>query len=85
MDPRPMNESSLGHRLVNPQPDASCSELDEGEIVGVGLLVAGRDGTEVFDSCEEPLDPVSPPIDSAIERGRRGASWDRLDDGAGDP
>ena len=58
-------------------------EFDEGEIVGVVLLVAGRDGAEVFDPCEEPLDPVAPPVDGAIERWRGGAAWDRLDDGAG--
>ena len=47
------------------------------------LLEAGRDGAEVFELSEEPLDPVPPPVDGAIKRGRRGASWDRLDDGAG--
>lgn len=42
-----------------------------------------RSSAEVFDLCEEPLDPVSPPVDGAVERGRRGASWDGLDDGVG--
>ena len=36
---------ALGHRLINPQPDACGCQFDEGEEVGVVFLVSGGDAT----------------------------------------
>ena len=58
-------------------------KFDEGEVVGVVLLEAGGDGSEVFDLVEEPLDEVPVSIEEWAER------WDvhpvrhRLDVGPG--
>jgi len=42
-----------------PHPDPWGGEFDQGEIVGVVLFEAGRDGPGVFELVEEALDQVA--------------------------
>lgn len=72
---------TLGHRLINAQPDACCGEFDEGEEVGVVFLVPGGDGPVMLEFREEPLDPVAASVGVAVERRRCGSARDRADDG----
>src|ERR1700760_4449455 len=64
-----------------PQPDADSGELDESEVVGVVLLVAGGDGSEMLKLVEEPLDQVAEPIEVLAERRNFAPPWFGLDVG----
>ena len=73
-------EDSLGHRLINAQPDASGGEFDEGEEVGVVFLVSGGDSPVMLESREEALDPVAAAVGVFVHWRRCGSAWDRADD-----
>ena len=59
----------LGHQLISAHPDACGGELDEGEVVGVVLFVAGGDGAEVLELVEEALDEVAVAVEEGAEGG----------------
>ena len=73
----------LGHRLISPQPDACCCELDAGEVVGCVLFVSGRNGAVVLEFAEETLDEVAVPVQEGAERGHVDPIGHRLDVGPG--
>ena len=62
--------TTLGRRLIIPQPDANGRELDHGHVVRRQLVVAGGDTTKVFDLIEEPLDEVARLVESGAEANR---------------
>ncbi len=49
----------LGRGLINVEPQANAGKLDEGEIVGSKLVVAGCYSSALFDLVEEPLDQIA--------------------------
>jgi hypothetical protein len=63
-----------------PEPEARCGELDQGEIALGGLVVAGGDGAELLKPVHQPLHPVAEPVQLAVERGRPLADRVRRDD-----
>jgi len=76
-------------------PESGSCECDGGEEVPCELVIAGGDGSEVFELVEEALDEVALAVDFGIDGAlelavalgrdvRRGAmGGDQLDDGAG--
>ena len=51
------------------QPNSNCCQLDEGEIVGCELVVAGGDPTTLFDFVKEPhpdFDGCLPPAKAEV-------------------
>jgi hypothetical protein len=50
--------SGLGRELINAQPKTDRSKLDEGEVVGCELVIAGGNTPALLDLIEEPLDQV---------------------------
>src|SRR5579875_787833 len=66
-----------------PHPDFGGGEFDEGEVVGVVLLEACGDGSEVFDLIKEPLDEVPVSIEEWAEGGDVHPVRHRLDVGPG--
>ena len=76
-------------------PEADCGESDGGEEVSGELVMAGGDGTAVFELVEEALDEVAlamePAIDGAAgtqvalagDMGPGAAGLDGVDDGPG--
>src|SRR4029077_5084428 len=57
----------LGRGLINAQPQAYGRKLDECEVVGCELVVAGCHTPTVLDLIEEPLDQVSRPVEIRAE------------------
>src|SRR3546814_12466978 len=62
---------------------SSDLEFDEGEVVGVVLFVARRDGAVVLDLAEEALDAVAVAVEEGAEGGSGPALGHRLDVGPG--
>lgn len=72
---------SLGHRLINTEPDACRGEIDDCEEAGVVFLVSGCDGPIVLELRKEPRDTVAPSVGVTVEGRRRRSAWDWADDG----
>jgi hypothetical protein len=53
--------SYLGRGLISAEPKADRSKLDEGEVIGGELVIAGGDTPALLDLIEEPLDHVARP------------------------
>jgi hypothetical protein len=51
----------------NPEPYSDGGEFDEGEVVGVVLLVSRCDGSEMLELAEEAFDQIAEAIEIAIE------------------
>src|SRR5215212_8687590 len=66
-----------------PHPDLESGELDEGEIIGVVLLEASGDGSEVLELVEEALDEVAVAVQEWAEGRNVDAPWHRFDVGPG--
>ena len=49
------------------EPDCSGSEVDSGEEIAGGFVVAGGDGAELFEFAEEVLDQVARLVEVAVE------------------
>ena len=52
-----------------PEPYSDCGEFDEGEVVGVVLFIARRDGSEMLEFVEEAFDQVAEAIEIGAEGG----------------
>src|SRR5215472_7707311 len=63
------------------EPNRSGGEVDGGKEVPGGFVVAGGDGTELFEFAEEILDQMALFVEFAIEFTRRQAVWSGRDDG----
>ena len=74
---------ALDHLLISSHPDTDGGELDEGEVIGGVLLVAGGDGPEVLELVEEALDEIAVAIEEGAEgglclrRGHAASCWPR--------
>ena len=51
--------AELGRGLISAQPKADRGKLDEGEVIGGELVIAGGDAPALLDLVEEPLDQVT--------------------------
>src|SRR6266851_3035326 len=69
--------SSLGRGLINAQPQTYGRKLDEREVVGRQLVVAGCHTPTVLDFVEEPFDQVTGTVEIRAEADRllAIASW----------
>ena len=63
------------------EPDYSGGEVDGGEEISGGLIVAGGDGPELFELAEEILDQMARLVELAIKIARRNAASPGRDDG----
>jgi hypothetical protein len=62
--------SNLGRALINAQPNSNCCQLDEGEIIGCELVVAGRNPTTLLDLIKEPFDKITSAVEVRAEADR---------------
>ena len=53
------------------EPDGSGGEVDGGEEISCGFVVAGGDGAKLFEFAEEVFDQVARFIEFAVKLGRR--------------
>jgi hypothetical protein len=60
----------LGRGLINTQPQTYGRKLDEREIVGRQLIVAGCHTPTVLDFAEEPFDQVTGTVEIGAEADR---------------
>lgn len=63
------------------EPDGSGSEVDCGQEIFGGLVIAGGDGAELFGFAEELFDQVARLVELAIKIVRRNAASPGRDDG----
>ncbi len=86
---RGSREITIGTSARSPthkaHPDSGGGEFDGSEIVEVMLFEAGRDGSEVFDLAEEPLDEVAVSIEEWTEPRNVHPVRHRFDVGPGTP
>jgi hypothetical protein len=59
------------------EPDSSAGEIDAGEEISGGFVIAGGDGSELLEPAEEILDPMAHLVALPVERGRIEAVWSR--------
>jgi hypothetical protein len=66
-------------------PDPDAEDLDHGEAVARGLLVARRDPAELLEPVEEELDAVSLAVENRVEGARLVLRCDRSGITASEP
>ena len=64
---RSSKPSGLGRKVIGAQPKADRSKLDQGEVIGWGLVMAGGDTPTLLDLTEEPLHQVTRPVEMATQ------------------
>ena len=63
------------------EPDSSGGEVDGGEEISGGFVIACGDGSELFELAEEILDQVARLVELAVKRAGGGAVSPERDDG----
>ena len=81
------NAAVMSMLIAKPQapfskPDPDRGELDEGEIAGGQLVVAGRDPPVLLQPADQPLDHVALPVQPPVHQPRRLLGPELRDDGA---
>src|SRR5687768_14799542 len=66
------------------EPDPDRGELDEGEVAGGQLVVAGGDPPVLLQPADQPLDHVPLPVRVPVHQPRRLLGLELRDDGADD-
>ena len=62
-----MGGSAILRAFISAEPKADRSKLDEGEVIGGELVIAGGDTPALLDLIEEPLDQVARPLEMGTE------------------